>query len=185
MKWIISKLTGKIDYLKRAIALYYWHPKNGVINSIGGITFREIRYVDDLNLINYKYEKSDYENRLLSGHLLFFLEEDSQALTYGWLNPSEEHILGELALKMELGYEVETLYDFHTFERYRGRGLYPFLLQKICSRNSKAKLIYAFPDNISSIKGIEKANFKLLGIIYGFNKYRYAKLIRNYEKNNF
>jgi ribonucleotide monophosphatase NagD (HAD superfamily) len=66
--------------------------------------------------------------------------------------------------------DTEILYNFVTNENFRGQGLYPYLLQNICNRNNKNKIIYILSNNTSSRKGILKANFKLLGLIRGINK---------------
>lgn len=58
-----------------------------------------------------------------------------------------------------------TVGDCITDDRYRGLGIYPMVLQRIA--NDFAGKVQVFilvsPDNISSIKGIEKAGFQFLG----------------------
>ena len=46
-----------------------------------------------------------------------------------------------------------------TLKGYRGKGLYPNMLQRIAQENSKPIVIYVATPNLSSIKGIEKAGF--------------------------
>lgn len=185
MKEFLWKVRGKIDYLKRAISLYYWCPSLDKGHVDVPFTFREVSSIEDLKYINFTYKEDDYHNRFLSGHIFYFWAYSGQPVSYGWVNPTGKHILGELALEMKLESEMEVLYDFHTFEDYRGKGLYPALLQKICDRNSRSKLIYVFPANTGSVRGIRKANFQFIGNIYGYNKHRYSSLIKRHGKNNF
>ena len=51
-------------------------------------------------------------------------------------------------------------------------------LKKMVLRNNKSKLIYTFSHNTSSIRGLEKAGFKILGSIKGYNKNKYLSLIK-------
>lgn len=79
------------------------------------------------------------------------------------------------------GYHV--IGDCFTLPEYRGRGLYPNMLQKIATDIDKKIVIYVASNNYSSIKGIEKAGFKRHKefILYKFfNVPIYAKEIKNY-----
>jgi hypothetical protein len=47
----------------------------------------------------------------------------------------------------------------HTFDKYRGKGLYPYTLSVINKDYPDKTIIYVSPNNHSSIKGIEKAGY--------------------------
>jgi hypothetical protein len=177
---LISKLKGKKDYLLREITLFGCHPKN--INShspIEDYNYQEVRHIEDLSILKLDFDSEDFKNRLSQKHVFCCWKDQNKVIAYGWLNPNSQHYLGELALEMDLKSKIEVLYDFYTDNAYRGKGLYPTLLQNMCLRNNKSKLIYAFSYNKSSIRGIEKAGFHLLGKIKGYNKNKYVSLIKD------
>ena len=145
--------------------------------------YHEVYQIENLKELNFDSDSEDYKNRFSQNHVLCLWKEQEKVVSYGWLNPNPTHYLGELALEMDLKSITEVLYDFNTESAYRGRGLYPALLQKMCLRNKKSKLIYAFSDNKSSIRGIEKAGFEFLGYIKGYNKNKYRSLLSKLWEN--
>lgn len=178
---LIQKIVGKIDYLKRAIVIFYWEEDCAINRNLDSklYTYKEIASIDDLSILYLTNEqKLMYQQRFFNSNRCCVIENKDVVVAYGWVNTNSKHYLGELDLMMNLGDRIEVLYDFYTDLAYRGQGLYPYLLQKICLRNDKAKLIYAFADNISSVKGIEKANFRYLGNLRGINKNKYKGLIK-------
>lgn len=58
-----------------------------------------------------------------------------------------------------------TIGDCFTDDRYRGLGIYPIALRKIAYeyRDKTQVFILVAPDNIPSIRGIEKAGFQFVG----------------------
>jgi hypothetical protein len=58
-----------------------------------------------------------------------------------------------------------TIGDCFTDDRYRGLGIYPMVLRKIAYeyREKAQVFILVAPDNIPSIRGIEKAGFQFMG----------------------
>jgi GNAT superfamily N-acetyltransferase len=179
MSNLIKRIFGKIAYWKRTISLYYYNAPTIPANGLGtSYNFKEINQCVEIESYKIDFNKTDYENRFLNGHIFCVLVFKGILASYGWINPLGKHTLGELDLPMDLGSNIDTLYDFYTFEEFRGIGLYSYLLQKICARNKKAKLIYVLPSNTRSIKGIKKANFQFLGNLKGYNKQRYSSLIK-------
>lgn len=176
---LLSKVKGKINYLLREIVLLGCRPEN-IDNQLfqEEFTYIEVSQVEKLKELTFQYDSEDYQNRFLQKHILCCWKKENVIISYGWLNPNERHYLGELALEMNLENKIEVLYDFFTAEAYRGKGLYPSLLQKMCLRDSKPKIIYAFSDNFSSIRGIEKAGFQFLGKLKGYNKKSYQLLVK-------
>jgi hypothetical protein len=178
---LIQKIKGKIDYLTRKITLFKWDNvaiKSDVINSLFDYNYNEFSSMLSLQSIEFHYDTLELEHRFLQQHVLCILQDsNNEVMSYGWYNNSGAHYLGELDLMMNLSQEYSVLYDFHTYEQYRGKGLYPYLLQCICRRDDTNKIIYAFPENIQSCKGILKANFKVVGTLSGMNKKNYSKMI--------
>lgn len=178
---LLQKIKGKIDYLTRKLTLFVWDGFSldpSAIDIETDFQYCEYSNITSLASMNFKYDTLVLEERFLQHHILCVLQDSRGVVaSYGWYNHSGSHYLGELDLTMNLPQEFSVLYDFHTYERYRGKGLYPYLLHKICSRDTTKKIIYAFPDNQSSCKGILKANFKVVGTLSGMNKQMYSKMI--------
>lgn len=178
---LLQKIKGKMDYLTRKITLFKWD--NVAIESVaigGGNNWHYNEFSDMLCLqfIKFHYDTLELEHRFLQQHVLCILQNsNNEVMSYGWYNNSGAHYLGELDLMMNLSQEYSVLYDFQTYENYRGKGLYPHLLQCICRRDDTNKIIYAFPENIQSCNGILKANFKVVGTLSGMNKTKYSKMI--------
>ena len=178
MRTLYNKILGKIDYLKRAIYFFYCK-SDGRQNSIENDKFIFFEINDASQLFDIDSNKQqEYKKRIEDGHIFCCLKAGDCLSSYGWINPTSSHFFGELNLKTNYPNTIEVLYDFYTYEDYRGQGLYPLLLQKICLRNNKTKIGYALSDNLSSMKGLKKADFKLLAIIKGYNKGRLERLLK-------
>jgi hypothetical protein len=182
MKKLIKKIEGKFDYWKRTLSIFYWSPDFGSaeFTSPLGLTFKEISSINSLSLYSFDQNLiNKYQQRVNNGDILCLLEDKNKIACYGWVNTSGKHYFGELDLIAHYDLSKEVLYDFFTDPNYRGKGLYPSLLIQICNRNSKVKIGYSFPENISSIKGLNKGNFKFKGNITGFNKNKITKLLKS------
>ncbi len=176
---LLSKVKGKIDYLKREFVLFGYLPADIDLDEIDQhFTYREITTGEILKDLRFDYDAILYEHRFRQSNVFCCFEDQGNVVAYGWINPNKRHYLGELDLEMKWKKEIAVLYDFFTAEAHRGQGLYPSLLQKMCLRNRTPKLIYAFGTNVSSIRGIEKAGFHRLGKLRGFNKRSYERLVQ-------
>ena len=182
MNSLFRIIIGKYSYLTRRIFFFQWTPTSFNTDLHTDCYYTEINSISELQKINFNFDHIDYEIRFSKQHVFCGLFNQSNTLVaYGWLNNSKNHYLGELDLNMMFNKKFIFLYDFYTFESHRGKNFYPSLLQKICARDLNSKLIQAFPNNVSSCKGILKANFKFVGSISGFNKNKYHKLIQHYD----
>lgn len=177
---IIQKINGKLAYWRRGLSLFVWKPSySSHQKKRTDISFREITEMAQLE--NYRFAKGraeDCRDRFLKNEICCVLERDSEVLTYGWVNPNRMHHLGELAVNVNYSENTEMLYNFETDPKHRGKGLYPYLLSRICERNNKFKIIYALAHNGSSIKGIRKASFLPLGTVYGINRNKVHQLLQ-------
>lgn len=178
---LIQKIKGKIDYLTRKITLFKWNAVSiqaSQIECSHEYHYNEFSSMLSLKSIEFHYDTLELERRFFQRHVLCILQDsNNEVMSYGWYNNSGAHYLGELDLMMNFPQEYSVLYDFHTYEQHRGKGLYPYLLQCICRRDYTNKIIYAFPENIQSCKGILKANFEVVGTLSGMNKTKYNKMI--------
>lgn len=84
---------------------------------------------------------------------------------YGWV-ATRRAAIGELNLDFRLPPLHRYLWDFATLPDYRGRGIYPHLLQEILMREVGQGYyfwIIRAPENWASGSGIRKAGFKAVG----------------------
>lgn len=185
MKKLISLFKGKISYWLRGISFFYFNPndKLEVTSSIYKEIFTLKEFID-LKL-DFEYSQEIISNRFIQGSIFCFLEADNSIVSYGWINSSKSHYVGELDFTLQVKNNYEILFDFYTFPKNRNKGYYRSLLNHICVRNNTVKVIYALKDNLNSINGIKNAGFKFLYNVYGINKNRYINLpkIKN-GKNN-
>jgi hypothetical protein len=63
-----------------------------------------------------------------------------------------------------------TIGDCVTNDNYRGKGIYPHVIKYLGSRFSKGREVYVLvaPDNIASIRGIEKAGYTFVARLRAF-----------------
>ncbi|MCC6453810.1 MAG: GNAT family N-acetyltransferase [Caldilineaceae bacterium] len=108
-----------------------------------------------------KLEVSEVERRLHEGHRPYVARIGNEPVAYGWVATQRAHI-GELDVTIALPHADRYLWDFATLPAWRGRGIYPRLLQAILvSEPSYVKRfwIIAAPENHASSAGIQKAGF--------------------------
>ena len=106
--------------------------------------------------------------RLADGHALFRALVDGELAAYGWSASERAHI-GGLDLAFAIPPGERYLWDFATMPAYRGRGIYPLLLQAILRRQSDVAegfWIGHDPSNHGSRRGILKAGFQTAGHIW-------------------
>ena len=107
----------------------------------------------------------EIEARLGAGHRCSVAYLGSVAAAYGWVAAAEASI-GELDVSFRLAGAERYLWDFRTLPEWRGRGLYPRLLQGILRSEGldQARFwIINAPENLASARGIQKAGFRVVG----------------------
>lgn len=121
------------------------------------------RAVEDAVLTEANLE---YRAELLGDVLLFALTDGhGQVASYGFVlfDSFYKRILGEDRATPMIGNCV-------TFAPYRGKGLYPQLIRAVsdslASQGFPRAIITCAPDNLASIRGIEKAGFKRVKTLY-------------------
>lgn len=109
--------------------------------------------------------------RIANDHLAFVAYISSVPAAFGWMARSKA-LIGELHHELVLPVGNRYLWNFRTMEAFRGRGIYPALLQYIVryesTKASRFWIIHA-PENRSSLKGIKKAGFHDVGRMYSSN----------------
>jgi len=104
---------------------------------------------------------AEVRRRLDQGHRPYLAWLTDQPTAYGWVATQTAEI-GELDLTIRLARSQRYLWDFATLPEWRGRGIYPHLLQAILAAESAEAehfWIIAAPENRASSAGIAKAGF--------------------------
>lgn len=99
--------------------------------------------------------------RYAAGHRAYVATLDGESAAWGWV-ATREATIGETQSSLRLPDDERYLWNFVTHPDYRGRGIYPRLLDAIVREESReaAKfwIVYA-PENHASGAGIRKAGF--------------------------
>lgn len=107
---------------------------------------------------------SEIESRFASGHRAYLATIDGVPAAWGWVATSSATI-GELKASFSLPSTDRYLWNFVTLAAFRGRGIYPQLLDAIVEAESvdgeRFWIAYA-PENHASGIGIKKAGFELI-----------------------
>jgi GNAT superfamily N-acetyltransferase len=110
-------------------------------------------------------ERGEVTARIGAGHRIYIASLGGAPTSYGWVATLSSSI-GELDLSFSLPAGDRYLWDFATLPEWRGRGLYPRLLQAIMDRevaDAQRFWIINAPENVASGKGISKAGFAPVG----------------------
>ncbi len=112
-------------------------------------------------------ESSELEviKRLANDHLAFVAFLDDVPAAFGWMARGKARI-GELNHDLILPIRNLYLWNFKTLPSFRGKNIYPLLLQYILKYEAEKAdrfwIIHA-PENNSSLRGIRKAGFRYAG----------------------
>ncbi len=130
------------------------------LTPLAGLTVAVSEDVAVLARIN-DLDPREVRARLSAGHRAYVASLDGEPVAYGWAATVGASI-GELDLAFALPDRDRYLWDFATLPAYRGRGIYPRLLQAILAAEGDAErfwIIHA-PENRASGVGIAKAGFQ-------------------------
>ena len=105
----------------------------------------------------------EIQRRFDEGNRCYLAYLDGEPVGYGWVATKVGRI-EEAGLSWPLGPQDRHLWDFVTLPPYRGRGVYPHLLQTILRAESEGAEHFWIGhrgDNLATQRGILKAGFKL------------------------
>jgi GNAT superfamily N-acetyltransferase len=129
-------------------------------------SFRAVYTRDETVLARLgRLDPSEIRRRLAAGHRPYVGYLAETAVAYGWVATRCADI-GELGLAFRLPRRNRYLWDFATLPQWRGRGVYPHLLQAILRQElpqADAFWIIRAPENGPSGAGIGKAGFTAVG----------------------
>lgn len=121
--------------------------------------------------------------RISNGHHPYTAWISQTPVAYGWVATASA-IVGELDLSFRISSNSLYLWDFKTLSAWRGRGIYPHLLQNILQtlapHNQQFWIAHA-PENSASRRGIEGAGFSFVGKL-SFQKRNAAPVLAASEK---
>lgn len=110
-------------------------------------------------------EAREIEQRFGEGHHIYLAWMGKEPVAYGWVATREGRIR-DLQLSFPLSSRDRYLWDFKTLPEWRGRGIYPLLLQHIIRQElAQADRFWIgfVPGNEASKRGISKAGFQIVG----------------------
>lgn len=106
----------------------------------------------------------DVAARLHTDHQPYIVYINDEPVAYGWVARRMAYV-GELARAITLPPRDRYLWDFMTVPAWRGRGIYPRLLQIVVEREGAGGCVWIIhaPENTASGRGIQKAGFQPIG----------------------
>lgn len=147
------------------MALWTWW-RGDALSGLGSLPGFTVEATFDLDKITglTALSMAEVHTRLAAGHRIYVAAIDGTPAAYGWVATLLAEI-GELSLRFEVPSTDRYLWDFVTLPAWRGRGIYPRLLQAILAYESPAAerfwIIHA-PENVASASGIRKAGFQMV-----------------------
>jgi RimJ/RimL family protein N-acetyltransferase len=101
------------------------------------------------------------------GHQPWLARLSDEPVGWGWC-ADREAAIGELGLTRPIPPGNRYLWDFWTVPAWRGHGIYPRLLQAIVAHERDADRFWVGHDlgNIASARGIGKAGFQEVGLLF-------------------
>jgi GNAT superfamily N-acetyltransferase len=112
-------------------------------------------------------DSREIQQRIRRGHQPWLARVAGQVVGWGWC-ATEEASIGELGISFQIPPGNRYLWDFVTTPSWRGRGIYPRLLQTIVVREREAERFWLGHDlsNEASARGIAKSGFHEVGVLY-------------------
>jgi hypothetical protein len=112
------------------------------------------------------FDPSEVEELRRDGHRLYVGRIQNRIVGHGWVATRTASI-GELGVEMRLAVDERYLWGFVTIPDWRGRNVYPALLQAILSQEDADRFWIGHDvGNTASASGILKAGFVPVGTAY-------------------
>ena len=118
--------------------------------------------IDELDQIMYQ-GCSEIEKRFERGNRCFVAQIGAKVVHYTWVSFHKEY-LPSINKWIELADDEAYIYNVRTLSDFRGQGIFPFVLDRLCEQlktdGYKKILASVQSDNVPSQKAFEKAGFK-------------------------
>jgi GNAT superfamily N-acetyltransferase len=133
-----------------------------VCSGVSGLTVEESKHVELLsNLMGFP--EAALREQLWLGHRAYLARLGTLPVAVGWSATGEVALLGG-RVTLHVPPNNRYLYGFVTHPDWRGRGIYPHLLQAILRTEEQEHFwIMHLLENTSSQRGIHKAGFRVAG----------------------
>ncbi len=130
--------------------------------SVPGLTVEESKHIELLsNLMGIP--EAALSEQLWLGHRAYLARMPTLPVAVGWSASGEVALLGG-RVTLHVPPHHRYLYGFVTHPDWRGRGIYPYLLQAILRTEEQEHFwIMHLRENMSSQRGIHKAGFRVVG----------------------
>ena len=114
--------------------------------------------------VDHVTDRALFQPRFERGELIWTAHGDAEKIvSYCWVTKKPVEI-GEISCAIHPRPDEIYLYDAFTFADYRGRNLYPAVMNRILAHSREAglrrALIFVMSDNVASIRGVRKAGFR-------------------------
>ena len=120
---------------------------------------------EDIQLIaqTTRLSKHMIAARIRQGNRPYIAFIEQTPVAYGWIATREGGVT-QFRLSFSITHPNIYLWDFLTFPRWRGLGVYPHLLQAIIRQEQPTERFWIgyMPSNIASARGIRKAGFHIV-----------------------
>lgn len=112
-------------------------------------------------------DEREVRDREQQGHRPYLARHKGGPVAYGWSATATASI-GELGITLELPPGNRYLWDFVTLPEWRGRRIYPRMLQSIIQHEAEVERFWVGHDysNVASARGIARAGFCQTGALY-------------------
>jgi GNAT superfamily N-acetyltransferase len=152
------------------VGLFYtwWH--GDPLPELDPLPGFSLTYAEDTALFDHLSDltERDIRGRVSNGHRPYLALVDGEPVAYGW-SAWERAEIGELGISFELPTGERYLWDFVTLPEWRGRGIYPHMLQGIIRAEMDGARRFWIGhdlDNVASARGIEKAGLPVIGEVW-------------------
>lgn len=110
--------------------------------------------------------ENELSERFAAGQQAWVASLENDLVGYGWI-ATRGAVIDHLGLTLNLGPSERYLWDFVTLPDWRGRGIYPRLIQQMIASDDDATRLWIGHDvpNIASRHGIAKAGFQFCGAL--------------------
>jgi len=144
--------------------LWSWRRSDAlpICESVSGLTVEESKHVELLsNLMGFP--EAALREQLWLGHSAYLARLGTLPVAVGWSATGEVALFGG-RVTLHVPPNNRYLYGFVTHPNWRGRGIYPHLLQAILRTEEQERFwIIHLLENTSSQRGIHKAGFRVAG----------------------
>jgi RimJ/RimL family protein N-acetyltransferase len=136
------------------------------LSPIPGLT---IAPSDDLQVLTEltNLEEDEIGDRFATGNRVWVARLGDDLVGYGWM-ATRGAVIDQLGLTLNLGPSERYLWDFVTFPEWRGRGIYPRIMQQMIASDDEVTRLWIGHDvpNVASRHGIAKAGFLFCGALF-------------------